>query len=157
MVIGRRAHGEVRAVAPANRVGAPAQRDRRDASVRQRNRNIRDASARVVRKRTWSARRGPGRISVERGVCPRRADMDRVKPMRKTGAGAFAGWRRTRVPPETPIARRVHEDDLTGVGRRLRPDFVPNGWGHRLSNHLCIDFSTVLTRSSMHVDGNVER
>ncbi|MBS1201722.1 MAG: hypothetical protein H6R22_231 [Chromatiaceae bacterium] len=77
--------------------------------------------------------------------------------MRKMAAGAFGASRRTLVPPETPIDRRVHEDELTGAGRRLRLDFVPNGWGHRLSNHLCIDFSTVLTRSSMHVDGTVER
>lgn len=34
-----------------------------------------------------------------------------------------------------------------------RVDLVPNGWGRRPSNHLCIDRSTVLTPSSMHIDG----
>ena len=34
-----------------------------------------------------------------------------------------------------------------------RVDLVPNGWGRRPSNNLCIDRSTVLTPSSMHIDG----
>jgi hypothetical protein len=45
------------------------------------------------------------------------------------------------------------EPPTAAVASVHRVDLVPNGWGRRPSNHLCIDRSTVLTPSSMHIDG----
>lgn len=94
------------------------------------------------------------RTAPARGV-RRHVPGRRVTPSRAR-RGPWWGqrsWPRPRISGlRAELGVYLEPPDVT-VASVQSVDLVPNGWGRRLSNHLCIDRSTVLTPSSMHIDG----